>query len=55
MGCVVRLVAETVVAVGPVGGMNRWRKPVPLERVGGLFELVCAMGRHAFPLTCKQE
>ena len=31
--------------------MNRWRKPIPLERIWCLFELVCAMVRHAFPLT----
>eukprot|EP01045_Picozoa_sp_COSAG04_P042692 COSAG04_NODE_13612_length_598_cov_2.765531_1_plen_102_part_10 len=26
--------------------MNRWRKPIPLERIWCLFELVCAMVRH---------
>ena len=25
--------------------MNRWRKPIPLERIWCLFELVCAMVR----------
>ena len=28
--------------------MNRWRKPIPLERIWCLFELVCAMVRAAF-------
>ena len=27
--------------------MNRWRKPIPLERIWCLFELVCAMVRPA--------
>ena len=27
--------------------MNRWRKPIPLERIWCLFELVCAMVRLA--------
>ena len=35
--------------------MNRWRKPIPLERIWCLFELVCAMVRLSFPLTCNQE
>ena len=26
--------------------MNRWRKPIPLERIWCLFELVCAMVRQ---------
>ena len=28
-----------------VAVMNRWRKPIPLERIWCLFELVCAMVR----------
>jgi len=27
--------------------MNRWRKPIPLERIWCLFELICAMVRLA--------
>ena len=27
--------------------MNRWQKPIPLERIWCLFELVCAMVRAA--------
>ena len=28
--------------------MNRWRKPIPLERIWCLFELVCAMVRLSY-------
>ena len=35
-----------------VAVMNRWRKPIPLERIWCLFELVCAMVRLAF-LPCS--
>ena len=31
--------------VSQVAVMNRWRKPIPLERIWCLFELVCAMVR----------
>ena len=36
-----------------VAVMNRWRKPIPLERIWCLFELVCAMvllARFALPV-----
>ena len=33
-----------------VAVMNRWRKPIPLERIWCLFELVCAMVRLALTL-----
>ena len=37
-----------IVGIGKVVAvMNRWRKPIPLERIWCLFELVCAMVRHA--------
>ena len=35
--------------VSQVAVMNRWRKPIPLERIWCLFELVCAMVRLAVP------
>ena len=35
-----------IVGIGKVVAvMNRWRKPIPLERIWCLFELVCAMVR----------
>ena len=34
--------------VSQVAVMNRWRKPIPLERIWCLFELVCAMVRPTF-------
>ena len=35
-----------IVGIGKVVAvMNRWRKPIPLERIWCLFELVCAMAR----------
>ena len=37
-------------AVLQVAVMNRWRNPIPLERIWCLFELVCAMVRFAFAL-----
>ena len=37
-----------IVGIGKVVAvMNRWRKPIPLERIWCLFELVCAMVRRA--------
>ena len=43
---VCRLSSDSV-AVLQVAVMNRWRKPIPLERIWCLFELVCAMVRLA--------
>ena len=34
------------IKVSQVAVMNRWRKPIPLERIWCLFELVCAMVRQ---------
>ena len=37
-----------IVGIGKVVAvMNRWRKPIPLERIWCLFELVCAMVRRS--------
>ena len=39
-----------IVGIGKVVAvMNRWRKPIPLERIWCLFELVCAMVRQCSP------
>ena len=37
--------------VSQVAVMNRWRKPIPLERMWCLFELVCAMVRFVIPFA----
>ena len=34
-------------ALAQVAVMNNWRKPIPLERIWCLFELVCAMVRRS--------
>jgi hypothetical protein len=37
--------------VSQVAVMNRWRKPIPLERMWCLFELVFAMVRFVIPFA----
>ena len=45
-----------IVGIGKVVAvMNRWRKPIPLERIWCLFELVCAMVRLPVALLCTHS
>ena len=39
------------VTMSQVAVMNRWRRPIPLERIWCLFELVCAMARLTLSLS----